>query len=86
VQHHAADQLHVEMSLAQRSLGALANRREGRHEQIVEVLAGGKLVTEHGRARPQLRIGQHLELILERIDLFNPRAVALHAPLVRGAE
>ena len=41
VQHHAADELHVEMALAERSLGGLAHRREGRHENVVERLAFG---------------------------------------------
>jgi hypothetical protein len=29
VEHHAADELHVEVALAERALGGLAHRREG---------------------------------------------------------
>ena len=58
VQHHAADQLHVEMALAERALGRLAHRGEGGNEQIVERLAGGELLAELpacGRAAPRPR-------------------------------
>ena len=50
VQHHAADQLHVEMALAERAPRRLAHRGEGGREQIVERLAGGELVAELLRA------------------------------------
>ena len=43
VQHHAADQLHVEMPLAERALGRLAHGGEGRNQKFVEGLAGGEL-------------------------------------------
>ena len=36
VQHHAADQLHVEMALAERALAGLAHGGEGRHQDVVE--------------------------------------------------
>ena len=43
VQHHAADQLHVEMALAEGALGGLAHGGEGRDEKVVELGAGGEL-------------------------------------------
>ena len=46
VQHHAADQLDVEMALAERALGRLAHGREGRNEDVVERLAGRDLGPE----------------------------------------
>ncbi len=46
VQHHAADQLHVEVALAEHALGRLAHRGEGRHQQIVERGAGRELRAE----------------------------------------
>ena len=58
VQHHAADELHVEMALAERALGRLADGGEGGNEQIVERLAGGELLAELlacGRAAPRRR-------------------------------
>ena len=36
VQHHAADQLDVEMALAERALGGLAHGGEGRDQKVVE--------------------------------------------------
>ena len=36
VEHHAAHQLHVEMALAEGALGGLADRGEGRNQQVVE--------------------------------------------------
>ena len=53
VQHHAADELDVEMPLAEGALGRLAHRGEGRHEDVVEALAGRELRLERrpcGRA------------------------------------
>jgi hypothetical protein len=44
VQHHAADQLDVEMALAEHALGRLAHGGEGRHEEIVERRALGELL------------------------------------------
>ena len=55
VQHHAADQLHVEMALAERALGGLAHGGEGGHQEVVEVDAGGEPGAELGRAGAELR-------------------------------
>ena len=46
MQDHAADELHVEMALAERALCGFANRGEGRDEDVVQGLAGGDLVPE----------------------------------------
>ena len=43
VQHHAADQLDVEMALAEGALGRLAHGGEGRDQEVVERLAGREL-------------------------------------------
>ena len=39
MQDHAADQLDVEVALAERALGGLAREREGLGQQVVERLA-----------------------------------------------
>ncbi len=39
VQHHAADQLHVEMALAEGALGRLPDRGEGGNQNVVQGLA-----------------------------------------------
>ena len=46
VQHHAADQLHVEVALAERALGRLAHGGEGGHEKVVELGAVLELLAE----------------------------------------
>ena len=48
VEHHAADQLDVEMALAQGALGRLAHRREGAGQNLVEGLAVRRLGPERG--------------------------------------
>ena len=39
VQNHAADQLHIEMTLAKRPLGRLTNRRKGFGQEVVQGFA-----------------------------------------------
>ena len=74
VQHHAADQLHVEMALAEGALGRLADGGEGRDEQVVDVGAGGDLGAELVGAGAQLVVGQRLQFRLERVDRRRPSA------------
>ena len=50
VQHHSADQLDVEMPLAERALGGLPNGGEGRNQNVVQRLAVGELFAEFGGA------------------------------------
>ena len=63
VQDHAADQLHVEMALAERALGGLAAGRERRHQDVVERLAVGELLPELVGARAQRLVGELLQLL-----------------------
>ena len=68
VQDDAAQQLHIEMALAQRSLGRLADRRERLHQQIIDRFAAIKTLPEPRRARAQFIVAHCLELWLERVD------------------
>ena len=86
VQHHAADQLHVEMPLAQRALGRLAHGGEGRHQQILEVGAVGQLLAEVCGAGSQLGVRQALELGLQCIDRLDGGPIDLELAVVRGSE
>ena len=61
VQDHAADQLDVEMALAERALGRLAHRGEGVGQEVVEGLALGQALAEPGGARAQLVVGERLD-------------------------
>ena len=71
MQHHAADHLHVEMALTQRTLGGLAHDGEGFGEEIVERLALGEARAERFGAGAQIRVGELLDLRLERVDLWG---------------
>ena len=58
VQDDAAQQLHVEMALAQRSLRRLADGGERVDQKIVERLAARQPLPEPGRARPQFVVAR----------------------------
>ncbi len=46
MQHHAANELDVEMALAERALARLADSRESRHQEVVELGPFGELFPE----------------------------------------
>ena len=86
VQHHAADELHVEMALAERALAGLAHGGESRDQNVVERRAVGELFLELFGARAQRLVGELLELLLQRVDGIDPRPVGADAPVVGGTE
>ena len=86
VQDHAADQLHVEVALADGALGRLADGGERRHQEVVERLALGELLLEGLGARAKLVVGELDQLRLEFVDGIHPRLILAHAPVVGGAE
>ncbi len=71
MQHHAADQLHVEMALAERALTCFADGGEGRHQDIVQRLAAGQLLLEFVGARAQRLVGERFQFPLQRVDLVD---------------
>ncbi len=74
VQHHAADQLHVEVPLAERALGCLAHHGERLGQQIVQRRPIGQPLAELGGLRAQRLIRQRLHRRFEGIDLRAPAA------------
>src|SRR6202044_2419985 len=86
VQHHAADQLNVEMALAERALGRLAHGGESRNQNVVEGLAVGKFFAEFGGARLQRVIGQGGELGFKRVDGVDAGLISLDPPVIGGTE
>ena len=86
VQDHAADQLDVEVALAERALGSLTAGREGGNQDVVQRLAFGELLLEVLRAGPQGLVRQALKLLLQRVDLGHARHIVLDAALVGRAE
>ena len=86
VQHHAADQLHVEMPLAEGALGRLADGGEGRNQNIVERLAVGESFAEFGGARLQRLVRKRRQLRLQRVDGIDPGLIPLDPPVIGGTE
>ena len=82
VQHHAADELHVEMTLAERTFGRLANGGECFGDQIVEIGAFTHAGAVFFGARAQGLIGERGSLGLQRVDLVDDRAVVLEFTVV----
>ena len=86
VQHHAADQLDVEGPHAEHAAGCLADRGEGRNQQIVEIGAVGEILPELLGAGAQLRVGKRPQLVFQRVDRLDPRPRRLDAAIVGGTE
>jgi hypothetical protein len=77
VQHHAADQLHVEMAHVEDAAAGLANHGE-RTQPFLNALP------ELVRLGAQLRVSELLHLWFEGIDGPDPGHHALDHPLVLG--
>jgi len=86
MQDHAADQLHVEMPLAEGTFGRLAHGGEGRHQKVVEGLAVGERLPEFRGARFQRLVRQGRDFGLKGVDGVDTRLVPLDPPIVGGAE
>ncbi len=86
VQHHAADELHVKMALAERALCRLAHGGKGRHEDVVEALALGELGLEGIGAGGELVVRELLDFRLKRVDRGDFWRVALQPPVIGAAE
>ncbi len=86
VQHHAADQLHVEVAHAQRALGSLAHHREGLGQQLLQLRAVGQPLAEFGGLAAQRAVGELGDLGLERVDALDRPRVMLQQPLIATAE
>ena len=65
VQHHAADQLHVEMAHLQRALAAFAHHGEGLGQQLVERSPPATRLTKFVGLGAQLVVGQGFERSFE---------------------
>ena len=86
VQRGAAHDLDVEVPLAERALGGLADRGERLGQQVVERLAVRRAGLELVGLPAQLGVGQRDEVVLERVDLRRrcARACAGSCPRRRG--
>ena len=82
VQHHAADQLDVEVAHVERAAAGLAAKRKSFIEDVFEGLTAGETLLEFFRAGREVRIGQLPHLRLELVDRRDPLAQALQLALV----
>ena len=82
VQHHAADQLDVEVALADAAPRRLAGQREGLGQEVVERLAAAGALAQGVGLGAQLVVVEQLHLGLDRVDLLRTLLVRLEfAPL-----
>ena len=86
VQHHAADQLHIEVTHAERADRTFANDREGLFEKVVQRFALVEALTEGCSLGFQLLIGERLHLRLQSIDPLDAFAHRLDLSVVGGTE
>ena len=86
MQHHAANQLHIEWPEAQSALGGLAHRGESRNHKIVERLSGSKFRLECLGQPLEIGIAQFFIFGLQRIDGGHPFAICCNLAAIIGAE
>ena len=86
VQHHAADQLHVEVAHAERAARRLADSREGFGQHVVEGLAVGEPLAEFRGLALELLVAQRFERLFERIGAGDALVIAVQKPLITAAE
>ena len=86
VQRRAAHELHREVALADRAHRGLAGHGERLRQQLVQALAVGVPGAELIGLRTQLRVGELLDLRLERVDVRGDLSQPLHHLRLAGAE
>ena len=82
VQHHAADELDVEVALTERSLGSFPHGGEGRHQNVVKRGAFTKLLFEFVGASAQFLVGKLLQFRFQRIDGVDARPIGADAAVI----
>ena len=86
MQHHAADQLHIKMTLTQRSLGAFSHGGKSGNEQIVEFGALRQLLTKVLSPGAQIGIRERGQFCFKGIDGHYFGRIGLEASIIGCAE
>lgn len=86
MQGGATHELHVEVTLAQGAVRALAGDGEGLGQQLVECLAVGVAAPELLGLGRQLGVGESDDVAFERVDVRSDFAQALEGLALTGAE
>ncbi len=71
VQHHAADQLHVEMPHVQSAPAGFAHHRKGLRQQRVEFFALSQTALEFVGLGAQVRVAQRRDARFQGVDAFH---------------
>ena len=86
MQHHAADQLNIEMALTQRTPCSFPHGRKGWHKQIIQCFTRSDLGFEHFGTGQQLRVAQCLYFRFKRVDGFDLGSIAFDPAVVGRTE
>ena len=86
VQHHAADQLHVEVPHVQHPPAGLADDGKRLDQQVVHRGAVGDALAELGGLGAKLLVGEGADLRFERADLADARLQPLELTFVLGTD
>jgi hypothetical protein len=86
MQHHAADQLYVEVTHAERAPARLPYRGESFRHQFVKLRTPIQAISELGCLLPQSTVAERLEVLLEFIDALDVLLIALDQALVATAK
>ena len=86
VQHHATEELHVEMTHAQAAFRCLAHHRERLGQQLLDGRAAGVALLQLIGLAGKRAIGERRHPGLESVDLRDRARVLLQQPLVAAAE
>ena len=86
MQHHAANELHIEMTLSERALGGLADHGERFVKHRIQRLAVSDPLLELSRLGAQVVVAERRVLRLERVDLGDAPQHLLDLAVIAGAE
>ena len=87
VQDHAADQLHVEMALAERALGGFAHGGEGGHQDDRRASVPSAICFLKSAVRAFSASSESAaSSCFQRVDGVDARLIAADPPLIGGAE
>src|SRR5262249_40537071 len=86
VQRHPADQLDVEVALADRPPRRLAGQREGLRQEVVECLPIAGALAELVGLRAQLVVPEQLHLWLDLVDLLTAPLIGLELASLAHAQ
>ena len=86
VQHHPADQLHIEMAHLQDAPTRFAHHRKGFGQDVIEGGPLRQLLFECGRFGLEFRIAETFDPFLQGVDLLHVLLDALDLAIVFGAD